>query len=830
LAATDREAALEAEVFSPRQSVSAVLFGDACRGAAERRGRETLRKARPRPVLLPRLPPCGLPSRPLATVEELRARAPGSVFVAALRDKRVARDSAATDGATDGATARGVPAPRVWAPLDSEAGRAITASGGFCAADRDGVQEGIYVRPVKMPAAQVAARRESQRRARARRRAAAPPSLQPPGPSGPPPSPPPFPSIAVVVMESMSRAAFHAHLPRTSAWLRAASRRTAGEDPERPFDAFVLGGFHSIRRGATAENMTPLFTGQPCVYRRRCHTGVFDVGESGVRDASRRTPRRSSAACSGFRSLPCQNWLWKRLEALGYATAFYGTMRNTVICRDFSHDCKSQIFDHVVHLVGGQDLPSKDSWTPDFQCFGRRRLHERLFEWSEAFFVDETAPDSPPSDRAEGGLYPDLPKFLYAHLDETHEVRAFAQAYDDDESLANHLERLVTRSGAGEHGRGAAVLLLGDHGAEGSETDQRAPFAAILLSRGLLERYPAWRNAFTGGLEAQARRALLQNRQRLVTHLDLHETLRDLATGGMPRLLDGDLPLPGGAADGASCPDGGCPTQGGSRPGREAPAPPLEAFGWAEGVVPPVEPMASVVAKTHPEWFNAECSAPLRQATPRSLLLPIARNRSCADAGLDNAYCACGTAVWRKESDLQSPLVLAVANSFLVMMNHMIKAFIAVAKAKASKEAGTDDKGAARRAGVVHCVPNLHLFRVEAAQMLYAEQRDEDCDAASKREGLCGDLMQLEFSTEEGNLLFRARAVVSVSGSRAVGQGKSPQRHSTLLPQITHVSSITPLHRYAPYERCFELGWLDYDSVLPFCWCNLDALARDKRV
>jgi hypothetical protein len=63
-------------------------------------------------------------------------------------------------------------------------------------------------------------------------------------------------------MESMSRAAFHTHLPRTSAWLRTLSRQTASEDPLRPLDAFVLGGFHSIRRGATAENMTPLFTGQ----------------------------------------------------------------------------------------------------------------------------------------------------------------------------------------------------------------------------------------------------------------------------------------------------------------------------------------------------------------------------------------------------------------------------------------------------------------------------------------------------------------------------------------------------------------------------------------
>ena len=143
-------------------------------------------------------------------------------------------------------------------------------------------------------------------------------------------------------------------------------------------------------------------------------------------------------------------------------------------------------------------------------CAGGKRAHEHVYGYTESFFE----------------AYPDLPRFAYSHFWESHRGGRFARILEIEanetraesgqgpHSLRMHLERLLSPA----HGPTVAIVM-GDHGNPHEVPDQQTPFLSLLFSPGTLDRIA---NADA------VRRALLENRVGLFTHLDIHETVRDL--------------------------------------------------------------------------------------------------------------------------------------------------------------------------------------------------------------------------------------------------------------------------------------------------------------
>ena len=59
-------------------------------------------------------------------------------------------------------------------------------------------------------------------------------------------------------------------------------------------------------------------------------------------------------------------------------------------------------WDHIVPRLSLDGIPLH--WAPDLQCAGRKRVHQRVFEYAEGVF----------------DAYPELPKLSYIHLSESH--------------------------------------------------------------------------------------------------------------------------------------------------------------------------------------------------------------------------------------------------------------------------------------------------------------------------------------------------------------------------------------------------------------------------
>ena len=186
--------------------------------------------------------------------------------------------------------------------------------------------------------------------------------------------------LYALVLESVTRAAFHKYAPKTSRLLRELWRHggqtndtvtssvdnndngnSVNNDAKKDIsltnnhEAYVFGGFHTAASGSTAPNLTPAFTGLP--YRMQFGTVM----------------------CNGTKNpVPLERWFWQRLRAdAGFTTMYSNDIGNTLFgC--WSDDVQD-MFDHVpptrlLHM--GKLLGKWDS--PFLQCNGTRRTHEHV--------------------------------------------------------------------------------------------------------------------------------------------------------------------------------------------------------------------------------------------------------------------------------------------------------------------------------------------------------------------------------------------------------------------------------------------------------------------
>ena len=185
--------------------------------------------------------------------------------------------------------------------------------------------------------------------------------------------------LYALVLESVTRAAFHKYAPKTSRLLRELWRHgqtndnvtssvdnkdnvnSVNNDAKNDIsltnnhEAYVFGGFHTAASGSTAPNLTPAFTGLP--YHMQFGTVM----------------------CNGTKNpVPPERWFWQRLRAdAGFTTMYSNDIGNTLFgCWG---DDVQDMFDHVPPtrlLHRGKLLGKWDS--PSLHCNGTRRTHEHV--------------------------------------------------------------------------------------------------------------------------------------------------------------------------------------------------------------------------------------------------------------------------------------------------------------------------------------------------------------------------------------------------------------------------------------------------------------------
>jgi len=226
-------------------------------------------------------------------------------------------------------------------------------------------------------------------------------------------------------------------------------------------------------------------------------------------------------------------------------------------------DCKG-----LIHHWGGILNGERRKWLPtdkhlDAHCLFGHFPTKYFLDNLEALFQE----------------YPDVPKYFFSHILSNH-IPEQSGLLNDDERLADTLSRLSLDN--------TFVLLTSDHGltyGDWSNTplgrlDHKNPMAFLLAPRKYL----------TGNME----KALLYNQHSLITHYDLHVTLKELAL-----------------------------------------------FNFDNPNIPP--------RRWNQYWSNP----PLGE----SLLKPIDAHRTCHDAGIHPMWCLCSNNVFHPVDDLSSYLI-----------------------------------------------------------------------------------------------------------------------------------------------------------------------------
>lgn len=183
-----------------------------------------------------------------------------------------------------------------------------------------------------------------------------------------------------------------------------------------------------------------------------------------------------------------------------------------------------------------------------------------------------------------------------------------------------------------------------------------------------------------------------------------------------------------------------------------------------------------VIPSTLPPWTPFPAAAHVL-GTPRSLLRPLPPERSCADAGLSEAYCSCSRG--DEAIVVAQPVAAAAAHAVLNVTS------IATGLCRAH---------------------NLHLDKVLLAarlphpslQSCLGEDEQESASANSTGNGsACGDVIQVSFTVEEGSMV-----------DTHTGQHFEQLGYSAIVEFVeggrSEVSYIRPLHNYARYRKCHQ--------------------------
>jgi len=279
-------------------------------------------------------------------------------------------------------------------------------------------------------------------------------------------------NMAVLLMDSMSRAGAMHFLPKTKALLERLQRC------EGKHCAFIFNRAQ-ITGAGTANNLSPLLCG-------RHYKGTF-----------------ADMVAQGWTYSECQSFIWNTLEDVGYVSA-YGQIANIIagqrewnkasIDNDHTGHVSPQYltFDTAANFIecGGCD----DGTVP---CCGVKKQGEYQFEYMKDFHSDE--------------VYPKAGKFSFAFLLDGHSNEAHQQS-EDDEILA-YLSSLLEREDT-------VVHFGSDHG-NGNE-GWRLPLTVLLVPNKWLEQNP------------EAQKNLFTNQQRLTNHFDMYETYKHFATWPEP--------------------------------------------------------------------------------------------------------------------------------------------------------------------------------------------------------------------------------------------------------------------------------------------------------
>ena len=273
-------------------------------------------------------------------------------------------------------------------------------------------------------------------------------------------------NIAVVVMDSMSRAATMNYIPKTVALLKKLQN---GGGNHRTFvynRAAILGP-------GTANNLSPLLCG-------RAYKGTF-----------------ADMVANGWTYSECQQFIWNWLKSIGYVS-LYGVVANMFAGQK---NWNTASLDNVGHLT--PQYMDFDDASVFIECSGcdsgvvpccaGKTPAAYQFHHATDFHSDE--------------VYPKAGKFSLLHLMNAHSNEAHMQS--EDESIRAYISKLLEREDT-------VVHLMSDHG-NGNE-GWRLPMSALVVPLRHLEKYPS------------VAKKLELNQQRLMTHFDMYETYKHLAS------------------------------------------------------------------------------------------------------------------------------------------------------------------------------------------------------------------------------------------------------------------------------------------------------------
>ena len=340
--------------------------------------------------------------------------------------------------------------------------------------------------------------------------AASPLSLQP----GMPPRQRRPLHIAVILVDSLSRAEFARLLPRTTALLSrnnqgqrvpsmgaeqrsqsskssapfSSSSESSASAPPSPFRSFFFNRFSSVYHAGTAPQVGAMFGGW--TYNARMEE------------------YRLEKAANPYRGVAGEEktWLWEHLHRYAGYVSTVATCWGQYIMRWETHSDSH-------HQPSKVPIKNKN-WSGDRLCKAGRLLSRWDVEWVKAFYESLRARTNSTSNSAgdEGdSLYNNLPGFSYLHLDEAHD--GIEGACQLDAPLADLVSFLLDGT------RDIMLVLGSDHGG----TPAHLPFMSVTVPKTFLDRRV--------GVE----RALFDNQDRLASPFDIFKTILDAVEGDLPQ-------------------------------------------------------------------------------------------------------------------------------------------------------------------------------------------------------------------------------------------------------------------------------------------------------